>query len=265
MARRRPRRHRLSESVYDGKRRVRVANRRGPGRRGRSRALGRHRRASAVARGNTRGHPGRAAAWRRGHHPLLVRHAHRPVARFGLPQSTRESRVRAVLNAAHDVLARAIEAGVFPAVTVDVGDSSGPMWQDALGISFDSLFDLASLTKPIATGSIAMRLVGEGRMSLDDLLADHFIEWSGDDRAQVTVRDLLEHASGLSARLLDAPPSGRREFEHDICVMPLEYAPRSRSIYSDLGFILLGFLEADRGDAPLDAQFAAIVGGITSD
>ena len=169
------------------------------------------------------------------------------------------------MNAAHDALAGAIEAGVFPAATVDVGDSSGPMWQDALGISFDSLFDLASLTKPIATGSIAMRLVGEGRMSLDDLLADHFIEWSGDDRAQVTVRDLLEHASGLSARLLDAPPSGRREFEHDICVMPLEYAPRSRSIYSDLGFILLGFLEADRGDAPLDAQFAAIVGGITPD
>ena len=57
----------------------------------------------------------------------------------------------------------------------------------------------------------------------------------------VTVRDLLEHASGLPARLVDAPPATRREFEHEICTMPLEYAPRSASIYSDLGFILLGF------------------------
>ena len=63
------------------------------------------------------------------------------------------------------------------------------------------------------------------------------------------MRDLLEHASGLPARLLDAPPQGRREFEHEICAMPLEYAPRTRSIYSDLGFILLGFLVADRGGA----------------
>ncbi len=64
--------------------------------------------------------------------------------------------------------------------------------------------------------------------------------------------DLLEHASGLPARLLDAPPIGRREFEHDICVMPLAYVPGVASVYSDLGFILLGFLAADRGSAPLE-------------
>ena len=76
-----------------------------------------------------------------------------------------------------------------------------------------------------------------------------FGEWLGADREGVTVRDLLEHASGLPARLIDAPPAGGREFEHDICATPLEYAPRSRSIYSDLGFILLGFFLADRGGA----------------
>jgi CubicO group peptidase (beta-lactamase class C family) len=71
----------------------------------------------------------------------------------------------------------------------------------------------------------------------------------------VTVRDVLEHASGLPARLLDAAPLGRREFEHEICAMPLEYAPRTRSIYSDVGFILLGFIAADRGGASLETQF----------
>ena len=71
------------------------------------------------------------------------------------------------------------------------------------------------------------------------------------DRDRTTVEDLLEHSSGLSARLIDSPPRGRREFEHDICTMPLEYDPRTQSIYSDLGFILLGFAAADRGGASL--------------
>src|SRR5262249_30713303 len=56
----------------------------------------------------------------------------------------------------------------------------------------------------------------------------------------------------------DAPPQGRREFEHDICALPLEYAPRTRSVYSDLGFILLGFLIEDCGGASLASQFAAL-------
>ena len=73
------------------------------------------------------------------------------------------------------------------------------------------------------------------------------------------MQDLLEHASGLAARLVDPPPESRREFEHDICTLRLEYPPRSRSIYSDLGFILLGFLAADRGGAPLDTLFDAIL------
>src|SRR5439155_17457645 len=109
-----------------------------------------------------------------------------------------------------------------------------------------------------ATGSVLMRLVGEGRVGLDDLLAGSFKEWRGGDRESVTVGDLLEHSSGLSARLVEPPPVGRREFEHEICGMRLEYAPRTQSIYSDLGFILLGFLAADRGGAPLDVQFDAI-------
>jgi CubicO group peptidase (beta-lactamase class C family) len=162
------------------------------------------------------------------------------------------------------VLEDALKSQVFPAATVDVGSSSGPLWQDALGAPFDTLFDLASLTKPIATTTIVMDLVSRGAMSLDDPVAQSLAEWRAEDRAAVTVRDLLEHASGLAARLVDAPPSGRREFEHEICVMPLEYVPRTKSIYSDLGFILLGFLAADRGGASLDVQFARLVNPIAA-
>lgn len=162
------------------------------------------------------------------------------------------------MTKARDVLVRAADAGVFPAAGVDTGSSTGPLWQDAVNAGVDTPFDLASLTKPIATGSVVMRLVGDRRVGLDDLIADSFKEWRSADRDTVTIRDLLEHSSGLPARLVDAPPETRREFEHEICHTRLEYAPRTRSIYSDLGFILLGFLAADKGAAGLDTQFRSI-------
>ena len=175
-------------------------------------------------------------------------------------------------DAARRVLADAIRARVFPAAVVDVGSSAGPIWQDALGtLSFDAdaspalldtPFDLASLTKPLATASVLMQLVAAGAVTLAGPVSSSFPEWTGADRQDVTTADLLEHASGLSPRLLDTPPLGRREFEHEICTAPLEYAPRSRSIYSDLGFILLGFLAEDRGGTTLANQFEAIATGV---
>jgi CubicO group peptidase (beta-lactamase class C family) len=103
-----------------------------------------------------------------------------------------------------------------------------------------------------------MELIRTGALTVEVLVADRFDEWRGADRDAVTVRDLLEHASGLPARLVDAPPQTRREFAHEICTMPLEYEPRTRSIYSDLGFILLGFLAADCGSASLAELFDRI-------
>ncbi len=166
------------------------------------------------------------------------------------------------------VVRDAIEGRVFPAAVAEVGASQGVLWREAFGrLTFDhdsiaadveTPFDLASLTKVLATTPVMMQLVADGVVRLDEPIAGFFPEWRGADREGVTVRDLLEHASGLPARLVDAPPAGRREFEHEICTMPLEYAPRSRSIYSDLGFILLGFLAEDRGGGSLAAQFDAV-------
>jgi CubicO group peptidase (beta-lactamase class C family) len=172
-------------------------------------------------------------------------------------------------NTARELLTKAIADRVFPAAVAEVGDRDRPLWRCASGtLTFDegappadeaTIFDLASLTKPLATGTLAMRLVASGRLRLGDTLASAFDEWRGEDREAATVRDLLEHASGLAARFVDQPPEGRREFEHDICRMRLEYEPRSRSVYSDLGFILLGFLVEDRAAAPLGEQFSALL------
>jgi CubicO group peptidase (beta-lactamase class C family) len=80
--------------------------------------------------------------------------------------------------------------------------------------------------------------------------------WRKPDRAAVTVRDLFEHSSGLPAhRRYFEQRAGRPDYEAAIAAEPLDYRPRERSLYSDLGFILLGFILEDAGGAPLDRQF----------
>ena len=166
---------------------------------------------------------------------------------------------------ARRLIADAVIAGVFPAAAVEAGDSIAVLWSDAFGAStIHTPFDLASLTKVVATTTVVMDLVRTGAMTLEAPVSGFFDEWRGADRQHVTVRDLLEHASGLPARLVDAPPATRREFEHEICATPLEYAPRTQAVYSDLGFILLGFIAADRGGAPLARLFDRITSGINA-
>ena len=169
--------------------------------------------------------------------------------------------MRGAVDAAREILERAIAGRVVPAASVDAGSSAGSLWTDALGtLTFDSVsqpatihtsFDLASLTKVIATTTLIMELVRTSRVRVDEWVWRFFDEWRGADRDGVTVRDLLEHTSGLAARLVDPPPLSRREFEHEICRMRLEYVPRTQALYSDLDFILLGLLAVDAGGASL--------------
>ncbi|MSO45398.1 MAG: class A beta-lactamase-related serine hydrolase [Acidobacteria bacterium] len=173
------------------------------------------------------------------------------------------------VSSARRVVEAALAGLVFPAAAVAVGSTREVLWREAFGaLTFDAgapaatsdtPFDLASLTKAIATTSLAMQHVQSGTMALDEPLSLCFADWHGADRERATVRDLLEHTAGLPARMVDAPPQTRREFEQAICRLALEYAPRSQSIYSDLGFILLGFLVAARGGAPLSEQFDRLI------
>ena len=179
---------------------------------------------------------------------------------------------RQIVDAARALLERAIEDRIFPAATAEVGDSRGVLWRTAAGaLTFDAgalpaddstIFDLASLTKPIATTSAIVQLAGRGALDMLEPVATFFSEWRGEDRERATVQDLLEHSAGLAARLIDRAPDGRREFEHDICTMRLEYPPRAKSVYSDLGFILLAFIAEDRGRATLASQFETIATGL---
>jgi CubicO group peptidase (beta-lactamase class C family) len=171
--------------------------------------------------------------------------------------------------AARALIAGGIAERAFPAASVEVGRADGIVWRETFGtLTYEedaprattaTIFDLASLTKVLATTPLLMRATERGLLSLDEPIAPRLPDWRGEDRSAVTVRDLAAHCSGLTAYLpFYKDCRGRQEFEPEICRLKLEYAPRSRSIYSDLGFILLGFLLEDAARIPLDAQFADI-------
>jgi CubicO group peptidase (beta-lactamase class C family) len=104
-----------------------------------------------------------------------------------------------------------------------------------------------------------MRLVTDGVLSPSDRVDRWLPRWRGTDREAVTVGDLLAHCSGLTGHLpLYRECTGRAEFEAAICSLPLEYPPRTAAVYSDLGFILLGFLLEEAGGSGLDSQFEQI-------
>lgn len=168
-------------------------------------------------------------------------------------------------TAAFQVLAQAA-GDTFPAAVTEVGSRAGVTWRQAVGrlderddaplASVETVFDLASLTKPIATTTMVMRLVEDRRLLLDDRVARWIPCWRGRDRESVTLRDLLEHTAGLTAHLpYYRDCLGRAEFEQAICATPLEYVPRTQSVYSDLGFILLGFLVSDAAGEGLEHLF----------
>ena len=126
-------------------------------------------------------------------------------------------------------------------------------------VSTDTVFDLASLTKVLATTTLALDLVAQGRLDLDREVHRYLPAWSGEDRQRVTVADLLEHTSGLPGyRDYFRTLNGRHQFLAAIAAEPLEYPTRSASTYSDLGFMILGFIIETVGGDGLDSAIRSL-------
>jgi beta-N-acetylhexosaminidase len=130
---------------------------------------------------------------------------------------------------------------------VDVAPDSPP-------VTDSTIYDLASLTKVVGTTTAIMILVDEKRLDLDSRVGEILPEWTGDRvKSAVTVRNLLLHDSGLPAFApLWTEYRGPEAFLKRIAATPLEYAPGSKTVYSDFGAILLGFIVERRSGQPLD-------------
>ena len=122
----------------------------------------------------------------------------------------------------------------------------------------DTIFDLASLTKPLATSVAVMTLVNEGRIRLDEPVARVLPAFGGGEKEQITCRHLLSHCSGLAAWRpyyrevlaegekegadFSGSPRAREIVYRCLDREELAHPPGEKAVYSDLGFILVGRL-----------------------
>ena len=118
----------------------------------------------------------------------------------------------------------------------------------------ETTYDLASVTKVIATTTACMTLHDRGQFNLDQCLVDLLPEFASDDprRRQVTLRMLLAHSSGLPAYIkLFQTAHNKDELLRQALQVPLTANPGSRAEYSDIGFILLGHALEKLSSEPL--------------
>src|SRR4026207_39228 len=147
-----------------------------------------------------------------------------------------------------------INAGEFPSAVYLVGERDQIIYEDALGHSviepyrvankLDTIYDLASLTKPLVTSLLCARLIELGELTLDSSVSHYLPEFERTDKQMITVRELLTHTSGLPAwrPLYIRAEDERERTAGAIANLDLEYKPGTRVIYSDLGFISLGIM-----------------------
>jgi CubicO group peptidase (beta-lactamase class C family) len=133
---------------------------------------------------------------------------------------------------------------------------------ESIPATLETIYDLASLTKPLVTALLVAMEVEAGRLALDDAAARYLVEFDCDDKRHITLRDLLTHSSGLPRwvpfYLLPGDPARVAE---EIGGLPLDYATGTRVVYSDPNYVALGFALERMTGASLDVLFAERVAG----
>lgn len=158
-----------------------------------------------------------------------------------------------------------LDASGFAGMSVVVGRRDTVLWRRGYGtltwgghgarVSADStIYDLASLTKVVATTAAIMVLYDKGKLRLDDRASKYLPELRKGSKRDITIRQLLEHTAGFPAgRELWPRARNPREARRLVLETPLAYQPGTRQIYSDLGADVLGFVAEAVSGEPLDA------------
>jgi len=158
-----------------------------------------------------------------------------------------------------------IEAGVFPGAVVVVGTTDHVVHARGYGhFTWDAgspvpdpagtLFDLASLTKVVATTTAVMLLADRGQLALQHPVRRYLPGFTGDGKDSVTVRHLLEHRSGLRPFLrLDTLARDAAAARQLVLAEPLRHPPGTQVVYSDLNAMLLGWIVETVSGTTLDS------------
>jgi uncharacterized protein YbbC (DUF1343 family) len=150
------------------------------------------------------------------------------------------------------VIEEAVGQGRLPGAVLLVGHDGQVVYRKAYGkralmpaaedMTVDTVFDVASLTKVVATTTSLMKLFEQGRFRLNDRVTAYIPEFQGGN-SDITLRNLFTHFSGLRPDVpLDKPWSGYDTGIHLACTAPPAGPPGVRFVYSDINFILLGEL-----------------------
>ena len=164
------------------------------------------------------------------------------------------------------VVAEEIAKKKLPGAVVLVGRKGRTVWLKAYGdraveperqrMTVDTIFDLASLTKVVATATSIMILVERGRLRLSDPVSLHIPELKGEGRERITIEQLLTHTSGYAPDFdLRERWTGYDEAIKRLIKEPLRNPPGTRFTYSDIGYIALGEVVARVSGMPLN-EFA---------
>jgi CubicO group peptidase (beta-lactamase class C family) len=154
-----------------------------------------------------------------------------------------------------------VRAGTYPAAALLVSDREGPMWTYVApgdqGVGIDSIFPVASITKPIVAVAV-MQLVERGLLRLDQPVAELIPGFDLHDKGAVTVRHLLTHTSGLSedGAALERLTEARAPIDayFDLASgATLRFPPGTRGEYSNLGFYVLANLVTRLSKTPYPA------------
>jgi CubicO group peptidase (beta-lactamase class C family) len=167
------------------------------------------------------------------------------------PESAGMSMSRLVMI--DDVVRQGIRAGGFPGAAVIVARRGAVVWERGYGtldwrsgVAVDAertMYDLASLTKVVATTAAAMVLVEQEKLRLDEHVTHYLPAFSGGAKDQITIRDLLTHRSGLPAgRDISRRGAGPESARKVVLATSLVRAPGSDYEYSDLGLDVMGFV-----------------------
>jgi len=171
------------------------------------------------------------------------------------------------LSRIDEVAIAAIQRGDCPGVVAIVVHDDAVVYRKSFGLRSkapdaklepDAIFDLASLTKSVATASAIMQLIEQGKLRPSDKVAKHWPEFAANGKADVSIEHCLLHTSGLIADNSIADyKDGREAAIKNVAALPLEAQPGVRFKYSDVGYIVLGILVERISGQPLDEYATA--------